>query len=69
VPRTITAVGGRVRHGNSGGPAVDATGSVESTIFAKRVGSPSGYGVPASLVRRALDRAKTPVPTGDCASG
>ncbi|MGZ8716512.1 MAG: MarP family serine protease [Gaiellaceae bacterium] len=69
VPRTITAVAGRVRHGNSGGPAVDATGSVESTIFAQRVGAPSGFGVPASLVRRALDRAKAPVSTGDCAAG
>ena len=69
VPRTITAVAGRVRHGNSGGPAVDTTGSVESTIFAQRVGAPSGYGVPASLVRRALDRAKAPVSTGDCAAG
>ena len=71
VPRTITAVAGRVRHGNSGGPAVDATGSVESTIFAQRVGSPSGFGVPASLVRRALDRAQAqaPVSTGDCAAG
>ena len=68
VPRTITAVAGRVRHGNSGGPAVDATGSVEATIFAQRVGSPSGYGVPASLVRRALDRAKAPVSTGGCAA-
>lgn len=69
VPRTITAVAGRVRHGNSGGPAVDLTGSVESTIFAQRVGEPSGYGVPASLVRRALDRTKAPVSTGDCAAG
>jgi S1-C subfamily serine protease len=69
VPRTITAVAGLVRHGNSGGPAVDATGSVESTIFAQRIGSPSGFGVPASVVRHALDGAKAPVSTGDCASG
>jgi len=69
VPRTITAVAGSVRHGNSGGPAVDASGAVESTIFAKRVGAPSGYGIPASLVRSALDRAKSPVSTGNCASG
>src|SRR5207302_9884263 len=52
VPRTITAVAGRVRHGNSGGPAIDASGAVETTIFAARIGAPSGYGVPASLVRR-----------------
>ena len=69
VPRKITAVAGRVRHGNSGGPAVDASGAVESTIFAARIGAPSGYGVPASLVRRVLDSAKSPVSTGACASG
>jgi S1-C subfamily serine protease len=69
VPRTITAVAGRVRHGNSGGPAVDAAGAVESTIFAQRIGSPSGFGVPTSVVRHALDSAKAPVSTGDCASG
>ena len=69
VPRTITAVSGRVRHGNSGGPAVDASGAVESTIFAKRADAASGFGVPASLVRRALDRAESPVSTGQCAAG
>jgi len=69
VPRTITAVSGRVLHGNSGGPAVDASGAVESTIFAKRADAASGFGVPASLVRRALDRAKEPVSTGECAAG
>jgi uncharacterized membrane protein required for colicin V production len=70
LPRTITAVSGRVRHGNSGGPAVDVSGAVESTIFAKRADAPSGYGVPASLVRHALDRARSsPVSTGGCASG
>ena len=69
VPRTVTAVAGNVRHGNSGGPAVDATGSVESTIFAKRVGAASGFGVPASFVHHALDGANAPVPTGECAAG
>jgi len=68
VTRTVTAVAGSVRHGNSGGPAVDRTGAVESTIFAARIGAPSGYGVPASLVRRALDSARGgPVSTGTCA--
>ena len=68
VSRTITAVAGSVRHGNSGGPAVDRSGAVESTIFAARIGAPSGYGVPASVVRRALDSATgSPVSTGACA--
>ena len=68
VGRTITAVAGQVEHGNSGGPAVDAAGRVESTIFAARLGSASGYGVPPSIVRSDLARAGTnPVPTGSCA--
>jgi S1-C subfamily serine protease len=70
VPRTITAVAGKVRHGNSGGPAVDASGSVQATIFAARIGAPSGYGVPRSIVERALaSAAPAPVSTGACAAG
>jgi S1-C subfamily serine protease len=67
VDRLITAVAGLVRHGNSGGPAVDARGVVRSTIFAARVGSPTGYGIPASVVVRALSAAQRPVSTGSCA--
>ncbi|HEY3462580.1 MAG TPA: MarP family serine protease [Gaiellaceae bacterium] len=68
VARTITAVAGRVEHGDSGGPAVDTNGRVQSTIFAARLGSSSGYGVPASIVRSDLARAgRHPVPTGACA--
>jgi uncharacterized membrane protein required for colicin V production len=54
VARTITAVAGRVEHGDSGGPAVDAAGRVESMIFAARLGSASGYGVPPSIIRSDL---------------
>ncbi len=68
VSRTITAVAGNVRHGDSGGPAVDRSGAVQSTIFAARIGAASGYGVPASVVRRVLDSAASgPVSTGACA--
>ena len=66
VARTITAVAGRVEHGDSGGPAIDRSGAVQSTIFAARVGGDSGYGVPGSLVRRALDSARGTVSTGSC---
>ena len=59
VARTITAVAGVVRHGDSGGPAVDAAGRVESMIFAQRKNSPSGYGVPPSIIRSDLARAGT----------
>ena len=68
VPRTITALAGRVRHGDSGAPAVDGSGAVQSTVFAARIGGASGYGVPGSLVRRALDSVTgDAVDTGSCA--
>ncbi len=68
VARSITAVAGQVEHGDSGAPAVDRAGRVESTIFAARVGSQSGYGVPPSIVRSDLARAGTNrVSTGSCA--
>jgi S1-C subfamily serine protease len=64
--REVTALSGLVRHGNSGGPAVNHRGEVEATVFAARIGARAGYGVPAALVRRALGRAKRPVSTGGC---
>jgi uncharacterized membrane protein required for colicin V production len=68
VARTITAVAGRVEHGDSGGPAVDTAGRVQSMIFAARLGSASGYGVPPSIIRSDLARAGTQaVSTGACA--
>ena len=67
VQRMITAVAGRVRHGDSGGPAVDAAGVVRTTLFAARLGSPTGYGIPTSIVVRALRSAQRPVSTGSCA--
>jgi uncharacterized membrane protein required for colicin V production len=68
VARSITAVAGRVEHGDSGGPAVDPAGRVQSMIFAARVGSSSGYGVPPSIIRSDLARAGTrAVSSGACA--
>jgi len=67
VSRRITTLRGVVRRGNSGGPAVDAQGRVQATIFAARVGSAAGYGVPAGIVRAALGGAGTAtVSTGPC---
>ena len=68
VRRRITALRGLVRSGNSGGPAVDGQGRVVTTIFAaaRESGSGSGFGVPDSIVRQALSRARAPVPTGPC---
>jgi S1-C subfamily serine protease len=66
VARTITALAGSIRHGDSGGPAIDGGGAVQTTVFAARIGESGGYGVPASVVRDALDGAKAPVSTGGC---
>jgi uncharacterized membrane protein required for colicin V production len=66
--RTVTTFRGTARHGDSGGPAVDGNGAVETTVFAARVGGNGGFGVPSSIVRKALANAKGPVSTGPCAS-
>jgi S1-C subfamily serine protease len=65
--RAVTAFSGVVRHGNSGGPAVDGAGAVRATVFASRIGSGGGYGIPAATVQRALAQARRPVSTGSCA--
>ena len=52
--RLVTSLSGTIQHGNSGGPAVDASGAVQSTVFAARAAGGGGYGVPASIVRRDL---------------
>jgi S1-C subfamily serine protease len=64
--REVTALSGLIRHGNSGGPAVNENGQVEATVFAARIGSTGGYGVPAAPVRTDLAKAKRPVSTGSC---
>jgi hypothetical protein len=68
VRRAITSLRALVRHGNSGGPVVDGRGRVVATVFAAASGRRrTGYGVPDSIVRRALDRLRGPVDTGPCA--
>ncbi len=67
VTRAITSLRGRVRHGDSGAPAVDAHGAVEVTVFAARLGALGGYGVPSDVVRADLRSARSPVSSGDCA--
>jgi uncharacterized membrane protein required for colicin V production len=69
VSRSVTVVAGGVRHGDSGGPAVDAAGYVQTMIFAARIGQPVGYGVPIQLVTRAARSAQGPVSTHGCAVG
>lgn len=73
VLRSITALRGRVRPGNSGGPMIDSHGQVVATVFAAITGSPTGEGgfaVPNALVSTQLAKARTrvhSVPTGPCA--
>ncbi len=70
VQRRITSVRGRVRSGNSGGPMVDGEGEVVTTIFASSLSRGStGFGIPATITRSALERADERVGTGPCASG
>lgn len=66
IGRTITIVRGAIRHGNSGGPAVDANGAVEATVFASRLDGKSGFGVPSDLVRSKLAHSRDLVSTGEC---
>lgn len=67
VNRTIVALSGSVRSGNSGGPVVDASGQVVGTIFAATTsGPPGGFAIPSEQVRRALGRTVGPVGTGPC---
>jgi len=68
VQRSITTLRGLVRSGNSGGPMVDGSGRVVTTIFAATVDAAEkgGYGVPNAIVRAALAGARAPVSTGSC---
>jgi hypothetical protein len=73
VLRTITALRGRVRPGNSGGPMVDSRGQVVATVFAALTGTSraGGFAVPDVVVRHELAKAgpqASPVGTGACAN-
>ncbi|MGN6215817.1 MAG: MarP family serine protease [Solirubrobacterales bacterium] len=67
VERTITALSGSVRSGNSGGPLVDASGHVVGTVFAATTSGPrGGFAIPAEQVREALRHTAEEVGTGPC---
>jgi S1-C subfamily serine protease len=71
VERSMTAIRGTVRPGNSGGPVVSADGRVLTTVFAAttRTNVHGGYGVPNAVVRRVLaDAGGQTVGTGPCTS-
>lgn len=68
VLRELTSLRGRVRHGNSGSPAVDRSGAVETTVFASLVNAAGGLGVPSQIVAHVLSTAGSgTVSTGACA--
>ncbi|MDQ3378711.1 MAG: MarP family serine protease [Actinomycetota bacterium] len=69
VRKSVTAIRGVVRPGNSGGPGIDAQGRVRTTIFARRTGERGGFGIPPARVREALARSQNGMPglATDCA--
>ena len=68
IQRTITALGGDVRSGNSGGPLLDKDGKVVGIVFAATTSGPrGGFAVPVAEVREALRHvAAGEVSTGAC---
>lgn len=71
VRRSITALRGLVRPGNSGGPLIDGRGRVLATVFAALTGTsrPGGFAVPDAVVRGELARARAhpgAVSSGPC---
>jgi uncharacterized membrane protein required for colicin V production len=72
VHRLLTPLRGLVRPGNSGGPLVDGSGAVLTTVFAGTIGGrpAGGYGVAnATVVRILADAGSGAVSTGPCAAG
>jgi S1-C subfamily serine protease len=67
VQRTIVAMSGAVRSGNSGGPLVDPRGQVVGTVFAATTEAPpGGFAIPAEQVIAALGQTADSVDTGPC---
>jgi S1-C subfamily serine protease len=68
IERTITALGGGVRSGNSGGPLLDREGQVVGVVFAATTSGPTGgFAVPSDEVLEAIHHAAdTAVDTGAC---
>jgi hypothetical protein len=67
VRRQVTALRGSVQPGSSGGPGIDAQGRVRTTVFARRPRETGGYGIPPSVVRKAISEVgPRPVAATDC---
>jgi S1-C subfamily serine protease len=68
VERTITALGGDVRSGNSGGPLLNSKGEAVGVVFAATTSGPKGgFAVPAGEVLEAIHHISADqVSTGAC---
>ena len=66
--RLLTAVRGLIRPGNSGGPVIDGSGAVLTTVFAATTspGSHGGFGVANATVRADLAAVHGAVSTEGC---
>ena len=62
-----TPLRGKVRRGESGGPAVDAKGRVVAMIFGGSRSGNDGFAVPVGTVLDAIDGRLAPVDPGPCA--
>jgi trypsin-like peptidase/colicin V production protein len=65
--RLVVPLRGRIRQGDSGGPAVDRRGRVVTMMFAATRGGDGGLGVPLEFVTRAAGGRLRPVSSGPCA--
>jgi S1-C subfamily serine protease len=67
INRTIVALRGSVRSGNSGGPLIDGSGRAVGTVFAATTsGNAGGFAIPAEDVREALANTAASVSTRAC---
>jgi hypothetical protein len=65
-PRSVVVMRGNLGPGSSGGPVLDAGGTVVAMIFGGTPGRGEGAAVPAGLIARGLDSPLEPVDTGPC---